>query len=62
MMLRTGYLMPKVRNDTEQGSEMSLVPALVVLLLVMCLYLLDVSILELVVSAIERVVPPTMSP
>jgi len=46
----------------EKDSEMSLVPALIVLLLVMCLYLLDISILELVVSAIERVVPPAITP
>jgi len=46
----------------EEESEMSLVPALVLLLLVLCLYLLHVNFVELVVYAIERVTPSGLLP
>ena len=43
--------MRKRRYAAEQDSDLSLVPVLLILLVVLCLYAFDVSLIELVVSA-----------
>ena len=53
--------MHKARHTDESGSEMSLVPALILLLLVMCLYFADIGIFEFFVSAIEVISPTGLS-
>lgn len=43
--------MPKRRYAAERESDLSLVPVLLVLLVVLCLYLFDVGIVDLVINA-----------
>jgi len=54
--------MPKARYTAEKDSDINLVPALLLLLLVMCLYAFDVSVIEFIVSAIQPATPPGFSP
>ena len=47
---------------TEKDSDLSLIPALLLLLLAMCLYAFDVSVIEFIVSAIQPATPPVLVP
>ncbi len=54
--------MPKARYAAEKQSDISLVPALILLLLVTCLYVLDVNLIDSVLSLLQPAAPPGFSP
>jgi hypothetical protein len=54
--------MPKAKYAAEKDSDISLIPALLLLLLAMCLYAFDVSLIEFIVSAIQPAAPPGLLP
>ena len=54
--------MPKARYAAEKDSDISLLPAILVLLLVVCLYYFDFNIIGFVVSSIQPATPPGFSP
>ena len=49
--------MPKRRYAAEKESEVSLLPALILLIVIACLYFLDVDFIDAVLSAIQPVNP-----
>lgn len=54
--------MPKARYAAEQHSDINLLPAVILLLLVLCLYALDVNVMDSVVSLLQPAAPPGFSP
>jgi len=49
--------MPKRRYAAEKDSDISLLPALVLLILVLFLYVFDVRVIDFVVSAVQPANP-----
>jgi hypothetical protein len=54
--------MPKARYAAEKQSDVSLVPALILLLLLFVLYLFDRSLVDTVMSEIKPAAPPGFTP
>lgn len=54
--------MSRARYASEQNSEVSLLPVIILLVVFICLYAFDVRVLDFVASAIRPAVPPGLSP